>query len=83
MNLKVKDLRNYVSRIDRISICLKETLSYENYSCMQEVPETYDDYYVYGIGIIDSEVRENGKMIDFKPHLEIMVSDTELVRQGV
>ena len=77
MRLKLKDLRNYVSRIDRISICQKETLSYENFSCMQEVPAKYDEYYVYGIGAIDSEAFENGKVVDLKPHLEIMVDEKD------
>lgn len=82
MNLKVKDLRNYVSRIDRISICQKETLNYENYSCMEEVPDKYDEYYVYGIGMIESEVFENNKLVDFKPHLEIMVCDKPMEHEG-
>ncbi|MCM1225478.1 MAG: hypothetical protein NC548_64640 [Lachnospiraceae bacterium] len=54
-DITFKEIRNYLSRIDRLSICMKETLSYENYLCMRDVPHTYDDYYVYGIGMIDSE----------------------------
>ena len=82
MDLKVKDLRNFVSRIDRISICHKETLNYENHSCMHKVPDKYDDYYVYGIGIIESEVYEDGKLANFKPHLEIMVSEITKESKG-
>jgi|LSQX01.2.fsa_nt_gb hypothetical protein len=55
MNLKLKKLRKYISVIDRISICFRETQQYENYQFIREVPESYNDYYVYGIGMIDSE----------------------------
>lgn len=55
------DLRCYLSQIDRLSICMKETLCYENYMCLQDVPESYDRYYVYGIGMIDSEFYKIGK----------------------
>lgn len=82
MNLKFKDLRNYVSRIDRISICLKDTLQYENYCCMKDVPDKYDEYYVYGIGMIDSEVIEDDKLVDIKPHLEIMICDKPSQLEG-
>ena len=49
------ELRNYLSRIDRLSICMLETLKYDNYIFLKDVPDSYDDYYVYGIGMIDSE----------------------------
>ena len=32
-----------------------ETLSYNNYIYLKDVPHSYDDYYVYGIGMIESE----------------------------
>jgi len=50
-----KELRKYLSLIDRLSICDKETLNYKNYLYLEEVPESYDDMYVYGIGMIQSE----------------------------
>lgn len=53
--LTFRNLRNYLSFMDRLSICMLETLNYENYMCIEDVPHTYDDYYVYGIGMIDSE----------------------------
>lgn len=53
--LKFKELRNYVSKIDRLSICRKEDLSYDNYRFMKDVPASYDEYYVYGIGMVESE----------------------------
>ncbi len=55
------ELRDYLSCIDRLSICMKETLQYENFILLRDVPESYDRYYVYGIGIIDSEFYKIGK----------------------
>ncbi|MCM1039438.1 MAG: hypothetical protein NC434_08945 [Ruminococcus sp.] len=53
--LTFRNLRNYLARMDRLSICMLETLNYENYMRIEDVPNTYDDYYVYGIGMIESE----------------------------
>ena len=61
--LKFKELRKYVSKIDRLSVCQKEDLSYNNYRIMEDVPTSYDEYYVYGIGMIDSEFQQNGLSI--------------------
>ncbi len=55
------ELRSYLSVIDRLSICILETMCYENFILLQDVPESYDRYYVYGIGMIDSEFYKIGK----------------------
>lgn len=57
MNIQFKDFRKYISQIDRVSICMRETLQYENYRYMRDVPEKYDDYYLYGVGLIESEFK--------------------------
>lgn len=31
MNLRFKELKKYISVLDRVSICMRETLRYENY----------------------------------------------------
>lgn len=54
-DITFKELRDYLSVIDRLSICMLETLRYENYICVRDVPDTYDKFYVYGIGMIESE----------------------------
>ena len=54
MNIRFKDIKGYISRIDKISICL-EDLSYENYFFISDIPDIYDDLYVHGIGVIQSE----------------------------
>lgn len=55
MDLKFKDFRRYLSVIDRLSICERETLAYQNFANIREVPDTWDDCYVYGVGRIESE----------------------------
>lgn len=53
--MRFKELRKYISVIDKVSVCMCETLQYENYYYMEQVPEKYNEFYVYGIGMIDSE----------------------------
>lgn len=53
--IKFKELREYLSPIDRYSICMYEDMSYENYRCLQDIPDTYDEFYVYGIGTVETE----------------------------
>lgn len=59
MDLKFKELRGYLSVLDRLSICEKETGYYYNFSYLSEVPDTWDDRFVYGIGRIESEFFPN------------------------
>lgn len=59
--LKFKELKKYISVIDRLSICMQETLQYENYRYLRMVPDKYDELYVYGIGMIDSEFPVEGE----------------------
>ena len=59
IKMKFKDIRPYISNIDRVSICDKDTLSYVNYQFISDVPESYDDLYLYGIGRIESEFPAN------------------------
>lgn len=60
-DITFKELRGYLSKIDRLSICMLETLMYENYIWLKDVPNTYDEYYIYGIGMIESEFYKVGK----------------------
>lgn len=55
MNLKFGEDRKYLSVLEKISICMLEDGSYTNYKVIGKVPEEYDNMYVYGIGLIDSE----------------------------
>lgn len=65
-----KNIRKYVSKIDAISICMKETLNYEIFDNISFVPEKYDDYYLIGFGSFNGiEIEPN------RPALEIMLSE--------
>lgn len=88
MNLEFKELRKYISSIDRISICMEETKRYENYRYIRDIPDKYDQLYVYGIGMIESEFEINdpfdlagvkeediGKDFYFAKCIEILLSE--------
>lgn len=68
MNLRFKELKKYISVLDRVSICMRETLRYKNYRFLCDVPDKYDEFYVYGIGMIDSEfdIENPEYMLDVK-----------------
>ncbi|MCR5123398.1 MAG: hypothetical protein K6B74_13380 [Ruminococcus sp.] len=53
--MKFGEFRKYVSRIDRVSICMSETQQYRNFQFIREVPESYNDCYLFGVGRIQSE----------------------------
>lgn len=48
-----------VSVTDRVSICNYETLCYENFESIGRVPCTYNEKYLYGLGVIESEFENN------------------------
>lgn len=56
--MKFKELKPYISRTDRLSICNFENLCYENYRWIADVPDKYDEMYVVGFGRIESEFTE-------------------------
>lgn len=59
------EIRPLLSRVDRYSVCMRETLEYENYLFMSDIPEKYDQFYVYGIGMIeDTEFYEGEDQYD-------------------
>ena len=55
MDLKFKEFRRYLSVVDRLSICERETLAYQNFANIREVPDIWNECYVYGVGRIESE----------------------------
>ena len=70
-NLKFKELKKYISVLDRVSICRRETLRSENYHFISDIPDQYDELYVYGIGMI------NGEFIIEKPEHLIGVREED------
>ena len=69
------EIRKYCSRIDRVSICMQETLQYENFESILEVPHTYDDKYLYGFGVIESEFDDAPEKFILKQCMEIMLTE--------
>ena len=64
------EIRKYCSRIDRVSICMRETLCYENFDSILYVPKEYDNKYLYGFGVTESEFDDT-----FKQCMEIMLAE--------
>lgn len=55
MAIKFKELKGYLSRVNRLSICF-ENGHYDNYVLVSDIPEgKYDELYVYGVGMVDVE----------------------------
>ena len=68
--MNFKDIRGYFSRTDLISVCMRENLCYENYSTIDDAPAVFDEKYLCGIGIVESEFD-----CTLKSCIEIMLSD--------
>lgn len=55
MALKLEEIRKYLARNVRLSICFEDGY-YHNYLMISDIPEhKYDDLYVYGIGMVSVE----------------------------
>lgn len=55
MAIRFKELKNYIARDVKLSICFRNG-RYENYLLISDIPEgRYDELYVYGIGMVDVE----------------------------
>lgn len=50
--IKFGELREYISRIDRISIYILQTQNESHYKFIEQVPDSYDEYYLYNIGMV-------------------------------
>lgn len=55
MAIKFGELKKYLSRVTRLSICFTRG-HYDDYLLVSDIPEgKYDDMYVYGVGMTDVE----------------------------
>lgn len=55
MAIKFKEIKGYLARNVRLSICFEDGF-YHDYLMVSDIPEhKYDDFYVYGIGMADAE----------------------------
>ena len=75
---KFGEIRKYLDIVSNISMCMQETLEYENFRCSKDVPASYDDLYVYGIGTIREFFDDplNPETKTYQPCIEVMVSKT-------
>ena len=55
MAIQFKEIRPYLARNVRISLCLEETYEYFNYLLKSDIPDKCDELYVYGVGTADVE----------------------------
>lgn len=58
------EIRPFLDRTARYSICFSETANYENYRFIRDVPEQYDSLFIYGIGLVDIEFFEHDELDD-------------------
>lgn len=75
------EIRKLCSRMDRISVCNAETLQYENFPSIRDVPHTYDAWYVWGIGGVESEFEKEGHM-EILPCLELLVLEKPRAKEA-
>lgn len=66
-------IRRYLSIVDPISVCMRETSEYENYETVGEAPHSLDSLYLYGIGSIRSEF-PGEKGLELRQCIEIVLS---------
>lgn len=55
MAIQFKEMRPYLARNVRISLCFEETYEYFNYLLKSDIPNKYGELYVYGVGTADVE----------------------------
>ena len=72
--LRFCDVREYLQIGMNFSVVMREDWSEEHYTWKSEIPEQYDDLYVYGIGIEDSEELREAE------YARIKMMDTILVK---
>lgn len=70
-NLTFKDLKPYLQVIDEFNIVNKLDWSDESYKCRENIPEKYDNMYVYGIGMEDNtDLEETYRELKQDTHLK-------------
>ena len=79
LKIKFGEMRKYLDIVSYITIRMNDAhQTYANYPCSVDVPHTYDDYYVYGVGLteemFDDKLHPGNK--DFFPCIEVILNDT-------
>ena len=78
--LKFEDLRNYLEIIGHYSVVLREDWSSQAFDKRDDIPESYNGYYVYGIGLeedpnADEHFKGRGYDNCFTKRIVIVLSD--------
>ena len=68
-------IRGLIDKTVRIQVCVQDTLEYEDYLSIREVPHDYDNMKIFGIGLVHSEFVETSVSINerYKFAIEIRV----------
>ncbi len=74
MAITFGEIRKYCCVFDRVSICMLETMAYENFEFIREVPRSYDRYFLYGFGTRESKFEKKNGFV-WKFCMEIMLSE--------
>ena len=76
MTIRFKDIRKYIAICaSPVSIAIKETGDYENFTEIGLIPEKYDEMYLYGIGSYEDYFDFCGEQ-KWMSAIEIVVSQT-------
>ena len=54
-DMKLGELRKYISVFDLVAVCAHETKTYETYARPADIPDKYNDKYVIGFGMSELE----------------------------
>ena len=81
MAIKFKEIRRFLARNVRLSICFLDG-HYHNYLLVSDIPASeYDELYVYGVGMIDVEFSKDIYSEPEEPNGEVSISMSNLTMQ--
>ena len=78
--LKFEELRNYLQIIGHYSVVLRQDWSEQAFDERNDIPESYNGYYVYGIGLeedpnVDDHFKGRGYDNSYTKRMVIVLSD--------
>ena len=81
MAIKFKDIRRFLARNIRLSICFLDG-QYHNYLLVSDISASeYDELYVYGIGMTDVEFSKDIYSEPEEPNGEVSISMSNLTKK--
>ena len=83
MAIKFEELRKYVARNVRLSICFEDGY-YHDYLMMSDIPEQkYAGFYIYGVGMVDVEFSRDVYMALPEPEGECWCSKDDTLNPAI